>query len=230
MLYFTKLRISFFCTQCQENYGLKCMICFNMPKDDIYTFYTWDRNLTIYICTVNGIERSINIREVEESIENDFGFPAKRLSINLTPDKFYDSKRRQYQSTSILKELLYNFPPDAMKVIGIVPFDLFIPILTFVFGEAQLNGKVAVVSTARLEQDFYGMPSNQPLLQRRLIKEIKHELGHTFGLLHCPQRLCVMSLANNVAHVDFKGLTFCDTCQDSLRENRGNIFNRTPQF
>lgn len=167
------------------------------------------------------------MREVEESIEKDFGFSTKRFSINILPAKFYDSKRKQYHSTSILKELLGNLPKDALKAIGIVPFDLFIPILTFVFGEAQLNGKVAMVSTARLEQGFYGLPSNQPLLLRRLIKEVKHELGHTFGLLHCSERSCVMSLATNVIDVDRKGLVFCDTCEGSLQENKGSILNKT---
>jgi archaemetzincin len=171
----------------------------------------------IYLITQSGTERLINLRDVAESVEKGLDFPVRRLSVDLTLHNSYDAKRKQYHSTSILKELLHNFPPDALKAIGIVPFDLFIPILTFVFGEAQLDGKVAVVSTARLEQTFYGLPSNEPLLHRRLIKEIKHELGHTFGLLHCAQSSCVMSLATNITDVDLKGLTFCNACKSRLR-------------
>lgn len=167
--------------------------------------------------TAAGAERLVDLRDVAESVEKSFGFPVRILSAGLTLDNSYDAKRKQYHSTSILKELLHRFPMDASKAIGIVPFDLFIPILTFVFGEAQLDGKVAVVSTARLEQTFYGLPSNQPLLHRRLIKEINHELGHTFGLMHCAQRSCVMSLAANITDVDLKGLTFCNACKAMLR-------------
>jgi archaemetzincin len=88
-----------------------------------------------------------------------------------------------------------------------------------------LNGKVAVVSTARLEQNFYGMPPNGMLFERRLIKEVKHELGHTFGLLHCARRSCVMSLATGIADVDRKSLLFCDSCEDSLKSNVGHGLN-----
>lgn len=177
------------------------------------------QNPMIYFFPSDDIERLTNLREIEESIENDFRFPVKRLPASLTPASFYDAKRKQYHSTAILKELLHNLPPDTLKAVGIVSFDLFIPILTFVFGEAQLNGRLALVSTARLDQTFYGMPANVPLLHRRLIKEIKHELGHTFGLLHCGQKACVMSLAANVTDVDLKGLTFCKSCKDMLRGN-----------
>ena len=179
--------------------------------------------MTIYLIIPDGIEMPLDLREIEDSIEKDLGFPVRRLPIALPGERFYDAKRRQYHSTGILKEFLRNLPLDALKAIGIVSFDLFIPILTFVFGEAQLNGRVAIVSTARLEQAFYGLPSNQPLLHRRLIKEIKHELGHTFGLRHCAQRSCVMSLAANVSDVDIKGLTFCKACEHMLRDNRDDI-------
>jgi archaemetzincin len=174
----------------------------------------------IYIATINFTKNLVNTEELEETIENDFGLPAKHQTMDMTVERFYDAKRGQYHSTSILKELLYSLPSDAVRTIGIFPFDLFIPILTFVFGEAQLNGKVAVVSTARLEQEFYGVPSNEQLFKRRLIKEVKHELGHTFGLLHCTRRSCVMSLATSIADVDQKGLLFCDSCGDALKSKR----------
>jgi archaemetzincin len=182
-------------------------------------YITQGTEVTIYLIASDDIGRLVNLRDVEENIANDLDFPLGRLPVALTPGRFYDAKRKQYHSTAILKELLHNLPPDADKALGIVSFDLFVPILTFVFGEAQLNGKVAVVSTARLEQTFYGLPPNQPLLHRRLIKEMKHELGHTFGLRHCPQKSCVMSLAANVSDVDLKGLTFCRACKELLRDS-----------
>ncbi len=177
----------------------------------------------IYLIFINGVERFIGLKEIEESVKREFGFEIERVHKNMDEMKFYDPRRRQYHSTKILKEILLNFPKDAVKALGIVPFDLFIPILTFVFGEAQLNGKVGIVSIARLRQEFYGLPPNQSLLQRRVIKEIKHELGHTFGLVHCPERRCVMSLANSVLDVDSKGLTFCDNCKDLLHKMKKRL-------
>jgi len=179
--------------------------------------------LVIYITLIHELARYLSINEIEESIENEFKFPVKRNTLQVSTETFYDKGRKQYHSTSILKMLLNSLPVDSLKLICIVPFDLFIPILTFVFGEAQLNGAVAIVSTARLEQRFYGMPDNHLLLHRRLIKEMKHELGHTFGLLHCKDRACIMSLANNIADVDKKGLTFCESCSNVLHNAIINI-------
>ncbi len=172
---------------------------------------------------IGETEKLINVKEVEVAVKNSLALPVRRRLMDVAPEKFYDPKRGQYLSTGVLKELLRALPQDAMKAVGIVPFDIFIPVLTFVFGEAQLNGKVAVVSTARLDQSFYGLPANRPLLQRRLIKEINHELGHTFGLLHCRQRSCVMSFANSVVDVDRKSSAFCGECRDALETARVRI-------
>ena len=100
----------------------------------------------------------------------------------------------------------------ADRVIGITECDLFIPMLTFVFGQAQLNGRVALVSIARLRQEFYGAPSDPGLVGMRLMKEIGHELGHSFGLIHCPDRGCLMSLATSIQEVDRKNSNFCGSC------------------
>jgi archaemetzincin len=173
----------------------------------------------IYILIIGEAETVINLREVEKNIKIDFTFPTKTSQSKINPENFYDPTRNQYHSTKILKEMLDEIPQNAIKMIGITSADLFIPILTFVFGEAQLDGQVGIVSLARLRQEFYGLPANHALMQRRLIKEIKHELGHTFGLVHCSLRECVMSVANNIADVDAKGITFCDGCREILRHS-----------
>jgi archaemetzincin len=171
----------------------------------------------IYIILIGEAAQLIDLKEVEDQIKKDFGFPTKILQSTINPEDSYNPTRKQYHSTKILKEMLDQIPPDALKMMGITSSDLFIPILTFVFGEAQLDGKVGIVSSARLQQEFYGLPPNQALLKRRLIKEIKHELGHTFGIVHCPLKECVMSVANNIADVDAKGISFCEGCRELLR-------------
>jgi archaemetzincin len=174
----------------------------------------------IYILLIGEMAQSIDLREVEAHIKKDFGFSTKTIQSTIDPEDFYDPARKQYHSTKILKEMLDETPSDARKIIGITSVDLFIPILTFVFGEAQLDGKVGIVSLARLRQDFYGLPPNEALLQRRLTKELKHELGHTFGLIHCSLRECVMSVANTISDVDSKGISFCEGCRELLRQGR----------
>lgn len=138
--------------------------------------------------------------------------------IPLPPESF-EARRNQYYSTMILKEMLGNVPRDALKLLGVTDKDLCIPILTYVFGEAQVGGTAAVVSLARLRQEHYGLAPDRPLLLERLRKESLHELGHTFGLFHCPSRKCVMYLSNTVVDVDTRGRDFCTGCQTIVASN-----------
>jgi archaemetzincin len=137
------------------------------------------------------------------------------------PASSYEAGRNQYYSTRILKEMLKEVPGDALKLLGVTDKDLCIPILTYVFGEAQLGGTAAVVSLARLRQEFYGVAPDRPLLLERLRKESLHELGHTFGLVHCPSRECLMYLSNTVVDVDSKGRNFCRACRTVVASRTG---------
>ena len=113
-----------------------------------------------------------------------------RVACSIQPDGLesefaFNPLRRQYHSTEILKKILQRPPSPTWKVLGVTEMDLYIPVLTFVFGEAQLADGGAVVSTHRLRQEFYGLPHDPELLRERLLKESLHELGHTYGLRHC---------------------------------------------
>jgi len=132
-----------------------------------------------------------------------------------------DEGRGQYHSTAILQRLERTADPDA-RALGITTADLFVPVLTFVFGEAQLDGNCAVVSSARLYEEFYGLPHSEALLRERLVKEAAHELGHTFGLRHCSDWRCVMSSSHGVERLDVKGAEFCRACRGPI--NAASIF------
>jgi archaemetzincin len=123
----------------------------------------------------------------------------------------WDARRQQHYSTAILQRLERLSDPDA-RVLGVTNCDLFVPVLTFVFGETQLEGNCALVSLARLEEEFYGLPAREDLLRERLIKEAVHELGHTFGLKHCSDWRCVMASSHAVERVDVKSVDFCRRC------------------
>ena len=132
------------------------------------------------------------------------------------PELAYDPSRGQYNSRTLLAQLLRD-SDGAERVLGVAGVDLFIPVLTFVFGEAQLDGRAAVVSTQRLDNALYGLAPDPALLFERLVKEAVHELGHTFNLLHCSDGRCVMASSTYVEQIDLKGERFCDRCLDALR-------------
>ncbi len=128
----------------------------------------------------------------------------------------YDSIRNQYNSSGLLLQLINDIPHGTLKILGVTELDLFIPIFTFLFGEAQLNGKGGLVSAHRLHNQFYGIPENEELLKDRLFKESVHELGHTFGLIHCFTLKCVMKSSTYVEEIDQKSTDFCKPCQQEI--------------
>jgi archaemetzincin len=130
----------------------------------------------------------------------------------LDPRDAFDPRRRQFHSTRLLS-LLSALPSEqGARTLGVADVDLFIPILTFVFGEAQLGGTSAVISAARLRQGFYGLPEDGGLFYERCAKEGLHELGHTLGLIHCPSYDCVMHYSNSIEDVDLKAAAWCHGC------------------
>ncbi len=155
------------------------------------------------------------IRDISQSIPWQFNLMTVPIDLQL----YYSDTRNQYHSTLILAQLLKLLPADGAKIVGITDVDLFIPILTFLFGEAQFNGSGAVVSTYRLHNQFYGLPPDEGLFYHRTLKEILHELGHTLGLIHCQQFECVMRSSTYVEDIDLKHARFCERCQGLVLQN-----------
>jgi archaemetzincin len=138
---------------------------------------------------------------------------------DLNVDAAFDPLRGQYNSTKILRHLQGLATVESWRVLGVAEADLYIPILSFVFGEAQLGPlpiAAAVVSVHRLRQEFYGLPSDPELQAQRLLKEALHELGHTLGLRHCRDYRCVMSSSHAVENIDLKMADFCATCAAAI--------------
>lgn len=131
------------------------------------------------------------------------------------PTQAFDPKRGQHSSTQILKWLVGRTSAGG-RTLGVTDVDLFIPVLTFVYGEAQLGGTAAVVSTARLAVAT-GPDPDHALFDSRLVKECIHELGHTFGLIHCESRACVMARSVNLIEVDAKRIQLCADCEARYR-------------
>lgn len=128
----------------------------------------------------------------------------------------YSPERNQYHATLLLASLLRTLPEPGSRILGITGVDLYIPVLTFVFGQAQLAGPGSILSTYRLQNEFYGLPPDPDVLLDRVMKEAVHELGHSFGLVHCPDFRCVMNASTYVEEVDLKGDWYCPACEDRM--------------
>jgi archaemetzincin len=148
--------------------------------------------------------------QVVRQVSKAFRCEARTFEPPGIPRHALDPRRNQHASGVLLRWLVPLAPPGG-KVLGVTDQDLFIPILTYVFGEAQLEGAAAIVSTARLgdDVDLFG----RRVLTERLAKEAVHELGHCFGLRHCQAPGCVMGRSASVRDVDVKGRVPCAECR-----------------
>jgi len=137
----------------------------------------------------------------------------------------YHEDRDQYHSTAILEKLTALSPPHVVKVLGIAQVDLFIPILTHVFGEAQLGGTSSIISTYRLKEGLSPLGSESSLASR-ILKEAIHELGHTFKLRHCREKSCIMHYCRGIADVDSKSRHLCRYCSVLIEDEKRRLARR----
>ncbi|RLI79900.1 archemetzincin [Archaeoglobales archaeon] len=126
------------------------------------------------------------------------------------PKECYNKDRRQYFSTCILFRL-----GTLSVTLAVIEHDIYANNLNFVFGEAELNGKRAIISLYRLKPELYGQ-KNDYLFKLRALKEAMHELGHVFGLKHCDNRHCVMFFSNSIVDTDIKDWKYCKDCLNVL--------------
>lgn len=147
-----------------------------------------------------------------QALGEKFQVQAEILAPPLDPAFALHLERQQYHSSEILAAMQRHVKGDTWKLLGVTPLDLYIPILTFVFGEAQMGGTSAIVSYRRLQQGFYGLPRDQDVLANRLLVESVHELGHTLRLTHCHDYQCAMAPSHAVEWIDIKDSGFCDDC------------------
>ncbi|HEY7728327.1 MAG TPA: archaemetzincin family Zn-dependent metalloprotease [Candidatus Eisenbacteria bacterium] len=180
-----------------------------MPGIDIVPIYFADRE---------GM-----LRRLGSVLERAFRTTVRYRNPWFDPEASFDASRGQYNSTMVLKQLLEDPQPPAGRTLGVTSVDLFTPVLTYVFGEAQLGGRAAVVSLHRLRSEVYGLPPDEALLFQRLHKESVHELGHTFGLLHCSRIGCVMGSSAYAEEIELKSAEFCELCRALLRRSPGGV-------
>jgi archaemetzincin len=169
----------------------------------------------LYLIPVGEVAEDILISLCQE-LEREFGGPCEIAPALPHPSYAYTHRRRQYLSSSILRQIGGLDLPKAYRLLGVVDLDLYVPELNFVFGQASTRGKEAVIALPRLRQSFYGLRDDPTIFHERTVKEAIHELGHTHGLGHCPDRLCVMHFSNSLRDTDVKGGSFCPNCQAKL--------------
>jgi archaemetzincin len=165
------------------------------------------------------------LEKTAEAVNREFLYPVNIRDGHIDLSEFYDPARRQYNANSMLKQVDSISIPDSFKTLGLFNVDLFIPILTFIFGQAFLGGRTGIASLYRLSNERYGMTVDDLLLLDRFQKEVIHEIGHSFGLIHCHHPTCVMRSSTYVEDIDLKEQHFCLNCRNEIGKLTENRFN-----
>jgi archaemetzincin len=159
------------------------------------------------------------LRNVADVVKKEFLLNVNIKEGHLDLSEFYDPTRRQYNGVKLIHIVEDAYSTDLSKTIGLFNVDLFIPILTFIFGQAFLNGRSGIASNYRLSNERYGIKLDEKLVLERFIKEVIHELGHTFGLIHCHIPTCVMRSSTYVEDIDQKSMHLCLNCRDEYNKH-----------
>ncbi len=165
----------------------------------------------VYIKTIGTVRKTI-AENLAKSLQSVLPFRFRVIADSGYPLFAFEPKRNQYYAKKIIEKLACDIPLDCEKLICLTDVDLCTPVLTFVYGEAQLGGSIALVSLNRLRQEFYYLPPNDTILIERVTKECIHELGHCYGLYHCSNPQCVMCFSSSVLSIDNKLKKFCVGC------------------
>lgn len=171
----------------------------------------------VHLLRIGRIETSL-LDDLRESLPTCLPIACEILPFQFDPTPSYHPERQQFHSSELLQRMQSLVERRDWRFLAIADVDLYIPILKYVFGEAQLGGPCAIVSAFRLRQEFYGLEPDAGLLRERLLKECVHELGHTLDLHHCQDYRCAMASSHAVEWIDLRGSTLCSSCQSLVEQ------------
>jgi archaemetzincin len=181
----------------------------------------------------DGHIKSSAIDTVIHHIQNAFPYPVKKHAAVHVPDYCKSGIHPgRYRADSILVYLRKEFGSSCSKVILFTHYDITCtkrdpktkkiksPEWKYkdwaIFGLGSCPGKACVVSDFRL----HARNANEETYLRRFYHVAIHELGHTYGLPHCPSPKCIMNDANEtIVTVDQSTGQFCASCKSKLAAN-----------
>jgi len=155
---------------------------------------------------------AIVLKVIDAHLSGYLNLEAEIMPSLALPDYALNEHRFQYDCGIILKKLRANTFNGYEKVIGVLPVDLFVPIFTYVYGEARQGGRIALVSIFRLQSNPQMASEPSSLMYERTAKVAMHELGHLFNLRHCDDEKCLMHFSGSLNELDRTPVYFCRYC------------------
>jgi archaemetzincin len=161
------------------------------------------------------------LRVIVANIQALLEAPVEMLPAMAIPEEAFQPHRGQYDAGLVLKYLArISFPHS--HVLAVTDVDLCTPILTYVYGEAELGRSLAIVSDFRLKHLEGGIMAAEGTYFERLAKVALHEIAHTFSVYHCETPKCLMQYSPGLRHLDELDIFLCERCSFVLRQSMRN--------
>jgi len=153
------------------------------------------------------------VAHVGDGIRELFNADVVVLEGERMPRSAFYAPRRRFRAERLLETLDRGADRRFTKVVGLTAEDISTETETHkdwgIFGLGAVDDRPCVVSTFRLRR---GNVARERVLDR-LAKVVNHELGHTFGLEHCPIAGCLMEDGSGALRaVDLETGRFCEAC------------------
>lgn len=133
----------------------------------------------------------------------------------------FDRSKNQFDASAILSclDIFSRRNEEKRFILLVIGDDIYRPNTRFVFGLSRPATGTAVISAARLKNEYWGLPPDEKMLIDRLSREGAHELGHLLHLNHCDNSSCIMSNPSTLDDLDGKKALLCSECTKKIQKS-----------
>jgi archaemetzincin len=153
---------------------------------------------------------------VQSQLDSFYNIQTIDCGLKELPSKAFVNGRDRYVADTLLDYLFQNKPQGAQYALGLTEKDICTKDgnnpYWGIFGLGWQPGPTCVISTKRFSK---GVSNSK--LNDRLSKIVLHEMGHNFGLEHCPDHECLMADADaKISNVDKEKKRLCESCRKQI--------------
>lgn len=153
------------------------------------------------------------VQPLQENLSKLFPFTYKVADPLQIPDEYFSFDRGQYNVDKVLTWMIKQRDKTSYKTVGVLAVDIYAPDFNFLYGLAKLGGTACVASCNRMGQKG-GLTFDE-----RWHIIVRHELGHTLGMRHVPDRKSVMCFSNSIDELDQSSAELTNADWAGLRES-----------
>jgi archaemetzincin len=184
-------------------------------------------NRVLYVQPLGGCaSQARGTEQVVAALRAFYPVDVRVLACQELPQAAYYPPRKRYRAERLLAYLNHRMPKDGWRILGLTDADISTtkgPYADWgVLGLGELPGTATVISSFRCRKKA----RDAAHAIERLSKVAVHEIGHTLGLPHCPERGCLMEDAMGKVATTDRERDFCPRCRALAKQNGFPITER----